>query len=155
MPFLNLGHVQFHTAIISTSGQVSIKKGDTVTLVCQYTPQTLETNSVISLSWSNTWGVLARCTSYCTRGAQVDDRFKFEVDRISSGNFTIEDAKLADDRLYECSVTTNFGSDSVTVHLVVNGECHNVISYRSSFLFEFEFIFIFHISYNRKNIYKV
>ncbi|XP_041471093.1 hemicentin-1-like isoform X1 [Lytechinus variegatus] len=107
--------------VVSTPENLSVKEGETVTLVCNYEPKTDELYFG-SLSWQMGSSVLAAhsCPNACSRTNQNTDHYSLDVDLISSGNLTIRDASLEDDNVYECKVTSFYGSAGSTSRLIVN-----------------------------------
>ncbi|XP_063960258.1 cell adhesion molecule DSCAM-like [Lytechinus pictus] len=107
--------------VVSTPDHLSAKEGETVTLVCSYEPKT-DDLYFASLSWQMGLSVLAAysCPNACIRSNQNPDHYSLEVDLISSGNLTIRDVSLEDDNVYQCIVTSFYGTAGSTSRLIVN-----------------------------------
>ena len=121
--FTNTGLAQA-ALTVTTGDQMSVREGDTINLVCTYSPRTEDPLYFGSLSWQMGTTVLASlsCPSQCTETNLNRDRFALNVDKLFSGNLTISGVTIADDNIYECIANTFEGTGQDDIQVVVNGK---------------------------------
>ncbi|XP_071504968.1 nephrin-like [Diadema antillarum] len=106
---------------VSTPASISSRVGDSVTLVCTYSPPSGEFEFG-GLSWQMEETVLASytCPSSCIRTNIDTNKYELVVDEKFSGNMTVQNIGIEDDNTYMCAATTLSGTAKANVKIVVN-----------------------------------
>ena len=110
---------------VTTSAEVTVTEGDTIHLLCTYSPETTA-NQFSYLSWSKdgdeilTYACDGESCGVTNSTVASGGKYALNVDMVFSGNLTISTVTQDDVGWYTCSLfTSDFKLDSSTTELSV------------------------------------